>query len=111
MHFGRSGEYLTVSRITGPKHNLLEVRVDGVLRDERPICECLPPRGACSHEPLNEADVIDAVLEGVAEANRRLGTSYAVTHMRYVQGDTKPEEVYGYMALKVLERLHSGGAF
>lgn len=110
MHFVRHGEYLAASRITGPRHNLLQLRL-GVGEQHEPICECLPPQGACNHEPLVEAVIVASVLEGTSEANRRFGTSHVVTHIRYARNDTKPEVVYGLLALKILEQLHVGGTF
>lgn len=110
MHFVRLGEYLAASRITGPRHNLLHLRL-GVGEQHEPICECLPPQGTCTHEPLVEADIVASVLEGASEANRRFGTSHVVTHIRYVQNDTKPEVVYSFLALKILEQLQVGGTF
>jgi hypothetical protein len=111
MQFIRIGQYLGASQITGPKHNLLQVRVESRPQAEHPLCERLPPVGQCVHEPLIESELVSAVLEGVRKANRRLGASYSVTHIRYVQNDTKPEIVYGYMVLKLLEHFHSGGEF
>lgn len=110
MHFVRLGEYFAVSRITGPQHNLLQLRL---CEDEQgqPSCEQLPPQGECRHEPLIESKIISSVIEGAAEANQRLGTSYAITHIRYIENDTKPEVVYGYMAMKLIEHLHAGGIF
>lgn len=54
---------------------------------------------------------MQAVLEGVAEANTRFGTSYFATHIRYVENDTPPEIVYGFLAQKIVERVVEGGAF
>ena len=110
MHFARLDDFLTVSRITGPRHNLLQLLLaEG--SQQQPICECLPPQGGCKHEVLDQSELVSSVLEGVEEANKRLGTSYSVTHIRYVENDTKPEVVYGYMAMKLLEHLHAGGVF
>ena len=109
MHFVRLGEFLAVSRITGPTHNLLQIRLDGT--GSRPICERLPAVGGCSHKPLDEDALVRYVLEGVAEANGELGTAYSVAHIRYVENDTPPEVVYGFMAMRLIERLHSGGEF
>jgi len=110
MHFVRIGAYFAASRITGPRHNLLQLRLGGGEQHE-PICECLPPQGTCTHEPLVEADIVASVLDGVLEANRCFGTSHVVTHIRYVQNDTKPEVVYGFLALEILEQLQVGGTF
>jgi hypothetical protein len=110
MQFARIGEYLAVSRITGPRHNLLQVRL-ATESQLAPVIECLPPQGGCTHEPMNEAEIVARVLEGVTEANAKLGCGYSVTHIRYVENDTKPEVVYAYMAFKLVEHLASGGEF
>lgn len=110
MQFVRIGEYLAVSRITGPRHNRLQVRLS-TESQLAPVVECLPPQGGCTHEPMNEAEIVAHVLEGVAEANAKLGCRYSVTHIRYTENDTKPEVVYAYMALTIVEYLASGGEF
>jgi len=71
----------------------------------------MPAAGGCRHAPLNESDLITHVLDGVAQANAQLGTKHAVTHIRYVENDTKPESAYMYMCFKIIERLESGAAF
>lgn len=67
MHFVRLGEYLAASRITGPRHNLLQLRLE-VGEQHEPICECLPPQGACNHEPLIEAEIS---LQAYSKEHRR----------------------------------------
>jgi hypothetical protein len=111
MQFIRIGEYLAVSRITGPRHNLLQLRLASERQATAVECEKLPPVGSCVHAPLDEQTLIAKVLEGVALANAELGTAYSVTHIRYVANDTKPESAYAYMALKLIERLARGGEF
>jgi hypothetical protein len=110
MHFVRLGEFLAASRITGPTHNLLQIRLGGC-SDRPPVCERLSPVGGGKHVPLNEAQVILHVLDGVTEANQQLGTNYAVSHIRYVEDDTPPEAAYGLMALRIVVHLHTGGEF
>jgi hypothetical protein len=110
MQFTRVGEYFAVSRITGPSHNLLQVRL-AVGPQGAPVCEKLPPVGQCVHEPLNEQALVACVLEGVAEANSKLGTTFSVVAIRYVENDTKPEKAYAYMAYKLVERLAGGQEF
>ncbi|MBN3002290.1 hypothetical protein JW897_00935 [Chromobacterium alkanivorans] len=110
MHFVRLGAFLAATMITGPKHNLLQIRL-GTGVQGTPTCECLPSHGECQHEPLIEEEIIAHVLEGTSEANSRLATSYTVSHIRYVQNDTKPEVVYGYLTLKIIEHLQAGGVF
>lgn len=108
MHFTQLDEYIVVSRITGPRHNLLQLRLcEG--RQKQPFCEKLPSANTCKHELLAESEVIASICAGVAEANQRLGTGYAVTHIRYIDSDTKPESIYGEMAIKLIEHIHGRG--
>lgn len=110
MQFTKIDEYLAVSRITGPHHNLLMVRISS--GEQGPVqCECLPPVGSCTHEPLVESELIRSVIEGVSEANGRFGRNHCVTHVRYVKNDIGPETVYGFLALKIIEHIESGGEF
>jgi len=110
MQYVRLGEFLAVARITGPTHNLLQIRL--ATFDEEPlVCERLQASGGCRHTPLNEEALVQSVLEGASETNERLGTSYVVSHIRYVENDTPPESVYGHLAGCILEHLHAGGEF
>lgn len=110
MRFTRIDNYLTASRITGPTHNLLQLRICTEPQVE-PVCESLPAIGKCVHDPLNEKELVAMVVEGVMEANQQLGASYSVTHIRYVANDTKPEAIYGLLALKIIQHLVEGGEF
>jgi len=110
MHFVRLGAYLGVVRITGPSHNLLQIRV-GLGTQAKPECERLPAQAAQLKESLDEPEIVANVLEGVAAANKKFGCKHEVTHIRYVEGDTKPESVYAFLATKIIERLESGGEF
>jgi hypothetical protein len=110
MQFFRIGEYLAASMITGPKHNLLQLRI-GTGPQGIPACEMLPPVGNCVHKPLNLEAVVERVLEGLIEANSRLGTNHSLTHIRYVENDTGPEVVYGHMCIKLIEHLEAGEVF
>lgn len=110
MQFVRLGEFFAAARITGPTHNLLQIRLGGPL-DGFPICERLAGTGECRHKPLNEDQLVKHVLRGVAEANQHLGSAYVVSHIRYVENDTPPEEAYGFMAMRIVEHYHNGGAF
>ena len=109
MHFVRHGESLRVSRITGPRHYLLDL-VFGTSA-QQPAFAFLPAIGGCSHPPLDPDGIVRAVLAGVAEANRRLGTSYAVARIGVPENDTPPVAVYGALAAAIVERLHAGEPF
>lgn len=110
MNFTRVGDFLAVSRITGPKHNLLQVKLDQGPQNA-PRCEQLPAIGSCRHEPLNEPELVASILDGMSLVNMELGTGYCVTHIRYVENDTKPEAVYGSMVVDLIRHLESGDEF
>ena len=110
MHFSRNGEFFSVSRITGPHHNLLQIRLSKGDADATAL-ECLPAIGSCTHPPLDSDKLLVAVLEGIAKANLELGTAYWAAHVRYVGNDTPPESVYGFLALSIVRHLESGGTF
>lgn len=111
MQFVRIGDYYGASHITGPKHNLLQLRLSTGVGVQVPVLETLPTNTNCSHPLLNDEVVVEKVVEGVAEANLRLGTSFRVTHIRRVANDTGPEVLLAYMAGKIIERIVDGGEF
>jgi hypothetical protein len=108
MQFVRLGKYFAVARITGPTHNLLQVRFSNK-GDSAVVCECLAPR-----EPgptLDEANLVANVLNGVVRANQKFRLSHQVTHIRYIATDSNPESTYEQLAYKLVERLAEGGKF
>jgi hypothetical protein len=110
MQFSRLDNFLVASRITGPHHNLLQLRLGkGVVSS--PVLDCLPAVGNCTHAPIDPARLMASVIEGVFLANQELGTDYVATHIRYVSNDTPPETTYGFLALAIVRHLESGGAF
>jgi len=110
MQYARVGGFLGVSRITGPTHNLLQLLLTN-MQIPNPICERLLLQSDAGRAQLNEEALVEAVLKGVAEANKELGTSYSVAHIKYVEGDSPPEEVYSYLAQSIVKHLASGGEF
>jgi len=110
MHFTRHEEYFAVSRIAGPRHNMLQLRF-GTEPRSQPVCECLPPIGSCEHAPLDQRALIEHVQAGVDEANENFGSAHHVTHIRYVQNDTGPEEIYALLANSIVARIESDGPY
>jgi hypothetical protein len=111
MQFLKLGEFLAATHISGVTHNLLKIRLTECDQGATVSCECLPANGGCQHEPIDEQALIEFVLSGVKQANEKLGTSYRVTHIQYVANDTPPESKYGYMAARIVEHVHVGGAW
>lgn len=110
MQFIRIGEFLAVSRVTGPAHNLLQLKVT-TAPVASSACEPLPAIGSHAPSLLNEALVVAAVAAGLSEANARFGTSYAASHIRYVVDDSFPESVYAHLASALITHLACGGTF
>jgi hypothetical protein len=109
MHFSTDGTFYNVARITGPTHNLLGIRFAGRRRREGdPSIEALRDVPA---PKLAADEVLREVLTGVAEANARNGTVYAVEVVRFVPDDTPPVSIYRVLAAEIVGRLAQGGAF
>jgi hypothetical protein len=111
MQFSRRDEFYQGSHITGPGHNFLALELANGSVNPAPDIKALPPSGGCHHAPLNEQQILFHVLEGVAKANERYGTDFVVKCLQYVQNDTGPEAVFGFIALKIIERLADGEEF
>lgn len=105
MHYSRVGHFLSASRITGPKHNLLQLEL-GSAAGSVPAIERLGPSDENS---LWEEAVVSAVMEGVAAANLRFARSWTVLRMRYAPADSAPEAVYAHLAYSILANLEAGG--
>ena len=111
MQFVKLGEFLAATHISGITHNLLKIRLTDSDQEAVVDCERLPANGTCRHKPIDEQALVEFVLSGVKQANEKLGTSYRVTHIQYVENDTPPESKYGYLAARIVEHLHAGEAW
>jgi hypothetical protein len=105
MHYSRVGHFLSASRITGPKHNILQLEL-GASAGGSPAVERL---GASDANALSEEAVVAAVMEGVAAANQRFAQSWAVSRLRYAPADSGPEAVYAHLAYSILATWEAGG--
>lgn len=111
MHIQQRDGLLVASRITGPTHNRLGLRLEhGAVQADLHV-EVLPPIGDCRHhDGLTSAEMIPAILEGISEANRELGTTYAATYAEIVQNDTRQPVAYTYLARQIVREAHSQDA-
>lgn len=109
MHFSRSDHWFSAVMVTGPRHALLQVRLGHGERVE-PVWGVLPPVGSDARLCLDEAAITAQVLQGVDEANLRLGARYTVTHIRCVEDDNGTPAMYGHMAAKLIDHFHDSGA-
>ncbi|HLB46038.1 MAG TPA: hypothetical protein VJL59_03330 [Anaerolineales bacterium] len=107
MNFTKQGNIHRVSRITGPRYNLLGVEFAKDHAVTQPTIEALPQADEPRHGQLDPAKILQAVLDGIHEGNTRFNTNYRVARVQYGESDTPPEIVYQYMATKLIEHLMS----
>lgn len=105
MQYSRVGHFLSASRITGPKHNILQLQL-GAAAGGKPAIERLGPS---DKDSLSEEAVLSAVMEGVAAANQRFARNWAVSRMRYAPADSAPETVYAHLAYSIIATWEAGG--
>ena len=105
MNFTKLGSIHRVSRITGPQYNLLGVEFVKDQAIAQPTIEALPQGDEPRYGPLDPAKILQAVLDGIQEANTQFNTNYRVARVQYGESDTPPEIVYQYMATKLIEHL------
>jgi hypothetical protein len=111
LQFSRRGDFYQGAMTTGPGHWLLALKLSSGTEHANPRVERLHPIGECHHRALDEARVLAAVVEGVAQANRRHRTTWAVTYIQYAGNDTPPESRYGLIAELIVDRVHAGAPF
>ncbi len=104
MQFGFIDDFFVVSRITGPHHNLLQLRLQQGAQGHAK-CEGLGPSTRNLAQPLDEALLVSEVTAGVAEAGARLGLQFAATHIRYFTDDSKPESTYRLLAAELVRHF------
>lgn len=105
MQYSRVEQFLSASRITGPKHNILQLEL-GAAAGGKPAIERLGPS---DKDSLSEDTVVSAVMEGVAAANQRFARSWSVSRLRYAPADSAPETVFAHLAYSILATWEAGG--
>lgn len=95
----KDGDFYKITRITGPKHNLLSVKFgNSELKVEK-----LMQHSPSAMPMTNDVEVTEEVLKGVARANDRLGKAFKVSVIQYVPDDSAPASVYGDLAELLVE--------
>jgi len=61
--------------------------------------------GNCLHEALDKNKILNAVMEGIAEANQKFKKNLHVSEIIYVGNDTPRYELYRYCAYLLVERV------
>jgi hypothetical protein len=68
----------------------------------------LTDRHLAPGEPgMDERWVVDAVLSGLQDANRALGTDYRISVLEYLPSDTPDASAYSLLAQKIAETAYA----
>jgi hypothetical protein len=91
--FARNGEWLQVTRITGPTHNHSAIVLGKTgVNPQAELARLRIDDG--KREAISAARMEHEVMRGVAQANAELGTRYSVSRIRFVPTDGGAEGVY-----------------
>jgi hypothetical protein len=109
MRFARRGECDVVTRIAGPLHHYLGLRL---IQDQGtgpidPTVEDLSPPAGSRPLPLQPTvvDLVTTVLEGLKAANDRLGTRYTAEKIIFCSSDQYRKETYKLLTEALVEHV------
>lgn len=107
MQFTKLGDLEIVTRITGPHHHFLGLELSSGRAPGAPVLERVS--GGAAEAEVEAFDLRDRlcreVVDGVAEANRDLGTRYRVIRIRYCAADPPIPGVYSRLARALVEHV------
>jgi hypothetical protein len=93
-----------VTRITGPEHNFLEIRLADV-GQKVDVVQLAAKNGG--RRQIDRDDVLAQVCQGLLEANAELGKTYAISQVFLVASDTPSKSVYRYLTVELIRRIDS----
>ena len=108
-NFWKDDKYFFVTYITGPSHVLVGLAITTGDDVGDVVMVRRPAAGHCG--PVDEEEVRRAVLAGVEEANRGLGTRWRATEIVYAQDDSPRYSLYRHCAKLLIEQLDAGWKF
>lgn len=103
MKILRDGRLWKIARITGPKHNFL-----GLILAEQSIGEPEVQRLGDLHASahLDQAEVVEQVLLGLADANAAAETQLYLHLLQFLPTDSSPATTYRLLARTIAEEAH-----
>lgn len=108
-HFSARDGRFYVNIITGPHHvrlglSFADAPCDAVLVKE-------PPVGSCTHEPIDEKLMLEAVVRGVSGAAARRRYPLYPAEVAYTSNDTPRYDMYENCARLITDRFLEGAPF
>lgn len=103
MKVTKDGNVFKVARITGPKHNFLGLTLSRAEVLSLTVERLQVDDGGVYAGTLDEQQLVEAVQQGVTEANQKFGTHFYITKLQYVMTDTPDSSVYSLLAQKIVE--------
>ncbi len=106
MNFSRSGEFDVVTRITGPHHHYLALKLQTDVDTAFVDVESFLPDGLIGPaEPSRADEVCSEVAGGINAANERLAAHYRASRIRFGASDPPLKDVYRAMAEQLVEHV------
>lgn len=109
MRFYKKDDTYIVTRITGPHHNYLGLRVAEGSGNESTIQLIDLEKG--DRKTLNGDDIRSSVAQGIKDANILFGTSYFASTISYISSDTNNLDIYRKLAFSIVEGIFLGKEF
>ena len=107
-HFFQQGDVRFVSFITGPSHNLLGLQFGSHVAGQ-PVVEAKPAVGACDHGQIDEVELRNAVVLGVADSGAPESATLFVRRIVYVIDDSPRYDIYRHCAKLLARRMLADG--
>lgn len=107
MQFTKLGDLQAVTRVTGPHHHFLGLQFSPCPTTALPVLERVSRDGAkAERETFDSGNILCRdVVDGVSEANNRLGTHYNVSKIRYCADDILIPGSYRQLAEALVEHV------
>lgn len=104
MQFIDNAPLYKLVRITGPKHNLLVLKLSSQPVEGDLVMECLDEGQKCPH-PISADEVRMQVARALEDYSAADGRRHFVEKVQFVSCDSRPTEVYYEMAKEILKRV------
>jgi hypothetical protein len=105
MQFIDNAPFYKLSRVTGPKHNLLVLKITSGLTGESLTVQRLDDGKHCIDHPISGDDVREQVLRAYKEFEAETGRTHRIEEIQYLASDTPPIETYYLMTKEILRRV------